>query len=552
MDRYNRLVNDRSTWVPHWRDIGEHILARRMRLLYDSGKRNFGGKVNQKIINSTASQALRILSSGMMSGISSPARPWFRLTTPYPELMNVESIRGWLRAVEVLMRSVFARSNIYSILQLTYRDLAAFGIAAQCVEEDDRDVIRGYSYPIGSYVVQNDHRLSVDTIYHEKWMTVGQIAEEFGFDNASVGLKAKWENNEIDAYVRILHCIEPNETYDASQFGRAGKKYRSVWLEYDSGTEDGEPLFEAVGFNEFPAMVPRWDLTAEDTYGNSPGMDALGDIRALQQLERRKLTALDKVVNPPMTAPVELERKKRSQLAGDVTFLSNAAGGQKFEPAYQIDSRVVMIREEILIHQNRIEKVFYNDLFLMLASMDQAQPITAREVDERHEEKMLQLGPVLERLHDELLTPLIDRTFEIMLRRGMIPEPPIELQGMELRVEFISILAQAQKLLGTISVERLVSFVGNMAAVFPDVVDKINSDNVVDDYADMLGTDPDEVVTGDELAAKRQQRAQQQQMAAMAAMAKPASDAANAASNLAAADQGQPGTLDSLVGALQP
>jgi len=551
MRRYEILKQDQSTWVNHWREIAELILPRRIRYLYDR-KRNRGEKMNQKIINSTGARALRILASGMMSGISSPARPWFRLQTPFTELMDDEDVRNWLHAVEEAMRQVFAKSNIYNTLQMTYRDLGGWGTAAQFVEEDDIDVIRGYSYPIGSYVVQNSSRLTVDTIYYETWMTVGQIAERFGLANASDNLKRLFKANETDTAIRIVHCVEPNDGFQSGQMGKAGKRYRSIWFEYESSeSPDGEPLFEGNGFNEFPAQCPRWDVTADDTYGSSPGMEALGDIKALQQMEKRKLSALDKILNPPMVAPTSLEREKRSQLAGDVTFVQMSPGGQKFEPAYQVDSKVVFVREEIAKHEQRVLQAFYADLFLMISNMDQAQPITAREVDERHEEKMLQLGPVLERLHDELLTPLIDRTFEIMVRRGLIPPAPDVLQGMELRVEFISILAQAQKLLGTISLERLVAFVGSTVAVFPEAKDKIDIDEAIDDYAGMLGTKPNIVVTGEKLAAKRAARAKQEQMAAMAAMAKPMSDGANAANVLAQADANQTGTLDGLVGALQ-
>jgi len=559
--RYARLVTERSSWINHWQDIADHILPRRIRVLFDGGKRNSGQKLNQKIINGHAKQCLKILSSGMMSGISSPARPWFRLRIANDELMKTDNVRQWLHDIENVMRHVFSGSNFYNILQLTYRDIAAFGIAAMCIEEDDTDVIRAYSFPIGSYAVQNNHRLEVDTVYHEKFMTVGQIASAWGLDNASAKLKTMWERNEHDTPVRILHVIEPNEEMIPGALGRAGMKYRSVWIEYDGGPMDGPPLYEDNGFHEFPAMVPRWDLNGEDSYGDCPGMDALGDIRALQQLERRKLQAVDKIITPPMVGPTALANKHKSQLAGDMTYNDTTSGSQKFEPAYQIDPKIVYMDGLIDKHENRISKAFYNDLFMMLASMDQAQPITAREVDEKHEEKMLQLGPVLERLHDELLTRAIDRTFEILVRRsegawrvgqpGIIPAPPPELQGVDLKVEFISILAQAQKLLGTIAVERLMAFVGSNVAVFPEAADKIDIDAVIDDYAEMLGTNPKLVREGDELAAVREQRAQQQKMAAMGAMAKPVADAAGAAKNMAAADQGQPGQLDALMGALQ-
>jgi hypothetical protein len=149
-------------------------------------------------------------------------------------------------------------------------------------------------------------------------------------------------------------------------------------------------------------------------------------------------------------------------------------------------------------------------LWLMMAQTDRRQ-MTATEVAERHEEKMLQLGPVLERLEDELLDPLIDRVFAIALRAGHIPPPPQELQGQELRVEYISILAQAQKLLGTASVERLAGFVGNLAAVNPGVLDKVNMDAMVSEYSEMLGTNPNLLHPDEQVQQARQARAQQQQ-----------------------------------------
>lgn len=552
LDRFERLKTERSTWMPHYKEVAELTIPRRIRTFYES--RQKGEKVNQKIINSTPTRALRILTSGMMSGISSPARPWFRLITPYSDLMAREDVRLWLNDVEDRMRTVFSRSNIYNTLALTYRDLGNYGTAAMCVEEDDEDVIRGYSYTPGTYVVQNSPRMTVDTIYHELPLTVGQIADRFGLDNASPGLKAKWEQNDIDSPVRVLHCIEPNEVYDSTQLGKAGKKFRSVWLEADSAdnTDSDKYLGEGNGYNEFPAMVPRWDLNAEEIYGSSPAMEALGDMKALQQLERRKLSAIDKIVNPPMVGPISLAREKRSTLSGDVTFVEGGQGAQKFEPAYLIDSRVLFLKEEIANHERRIMQAFYADLFLMLANADQGQPITAREVQERHEEKMLQLGPVLERLHDELLTPLIERTFEIMLRAGLIPPPPQELSGFELRVEFISILAQAQKLLGTVASERLLGITTTASQVFPEAVDKLDIDEFIDDYASMLGTNPKLVVSGDKLKAKRDARAKQQQMAAMAQAAGPMKDASQAAVNMQQTDRNQPGTINSLISAIQP
>ena len=537
-------------WLEHLREISEYIQPRRQRFLFEDRNRA-GSKRSNKIINSTATRASRIFASGMMTGASSPARPWFRLVTPSPETMNDQEARRWLQEVEKRVHRLLNASNAYTALPMVYRDLGNCGTAAMFVEEDDRDLMRCYVYPVGSFVLATSSRQEVDTLYHEVGMTVGQIGEKWGMENASPSLKEKWAANNHDEWVRILHCVEPNQDYDPSRVDRMGKRFRSVWLEADCGPEDGPPLFEGNGFNEFPAMCPRWDLNGEDVYGSCPGMEALGEVKGLQAMERAKLNAIAKIVNPPMVGPSSLKSGRPSLLSGDVTYVDVMQGGQKFEPAITIDSRIAFVKEEIAMHETRINQAFYADLFLMLSESDQRQPVTAREIDEKHEEKMLQLGASFQRVHNELLDPLVKRALWILLRAGMLPPAPPSIAGLELMVEPISIMETLQKMMGTSAVERLFGFAAANSGLFPEIVDKLDADKALDDYADMVGAPPDIVVSGDDLLAKRAQRARQAQLAALAAAAKPAKDGAlanEAMTRTAAMPPPAPGSGPSLSG----
>jgi hypothetical protein len=174
---------------------------------------------------------------------------------------------------------------------------------------------------------------------------------------------------------------------------------------------------------------------------------------------------------------------------------------------------------------------------------DTRSNITAREIQERHEEKLLMLGPVLERLNDELLDPLIDRTFGIMLRRGLIPPPPEELQGMELNVEYVSVMAQAMKLTGITSIERFMSFAGNLAGVNPGVLDKVDFDQAVDEYANMVGVPPSMIKDDDTVAKIREQRAQQQAAMQQAEMAAQGAQTAKTLSETQVTDENVVGQM---------
>lgn len=510
--RRDALKREQSTWVPHWQELSDYIQPRRARFL--TSDRNVGTKANQNIINSTPMRALRVLASGMMAGITSPARPWFRLTTPDSSLAEVATVREWLHSVEQTIFRALAKSNFYHALHAAYEGLGTFGTTAVLVEEDFEDGIRAYALPIGSYYLANSARLRVDTIYRDFSMTVGQMAEQFGVENCSDLVKQSHREGHFEKWIDVLHIIEPNKSYKPGKLGPAGMGWTSCWVE-PNASPDSKPLRES-GYEEFPVLAPRWMVTGEDVYGTSPGMEALGDARALQELERQKGRAVDKIIDPPMSAPGGMRGQRASLLPAAMNYIDNPGAGQTFQPSVIVPPVTVQIVDSVIRqHETRIQQQFFADVWLSMTASDSG-PMTAREVAERHEEKMLQLGPVTERLQDELLDPAIDRVFGILLRRGEIPPPPEELQGLELKVEYISIMAQAQRLLGISAIERLASFVGNIAAVpqLSSVVDKLNVDQMVDEYGIALGTAPSLVRSDEEVDAIRQARAQQQQQAA--------------------------------------
>lgn len=521
--RVGAMEQERSSFVTHWQEIGRFVSPRGARFLVtdvNQGKKRF-----TEVIDNTAFLALRTLSSGMMGGITSPARPWFRLTTPDPDMADYGPVKVWLHTVESRMREIFSRSNLYNALPVMYGSLGAYGTAAMAALEDEKDIVRFYPFPIGSYCLAQDERHQVNTFCRKFRLSVWQTVNQFGIDNVSEGVKNNFKMGNFDVWVDITHVIEPNHNRVIGKEDSKNKAYRSVYFE---NSRDKEFLRES-GFDDFPIMAPRWETDAEDIYGTScPGMIALGDVKGLQLEQRRKVQAIDKIVTPPMVGPSSLKNQPSNLMPGGITYIDSPVGNQKFEPAYQVNPYLNHLVEDIREVQTRIKRAFYEDLFLLLAQ-DFRSGVTAREVEERHEEKMLMLGPVLERLNGDLLDPIIDRTFYLMLRAFLIPEPPEELQGQDLKVEYISIMAAAQKMIGTSAVERLASFTGSIMAANPQITDKVDWDQMVDEYSIMLGTPPSLVIPDERVTQIRAKRAQQENMARMAAAAKPALDGAKAA-----------------------
>jgi hypothetical protein len=240
-------------------------------------------------------------------------------------------------------------------------------------------------------------------------------------------------------------------------------------------------------------------------------MEALGDIKQLQQEQLRKGQAIDFMTRPPLQMPTSLKNRDIDSLPGGVAFVDAATGGgirTQFEVRLDLNHLLGDIQDV----RERVRSSFYADLFMMLANQSDSR-MTATEVAERHEEKLLMLGPVLERLHNEMLDPIIDITFARCLKAGIIPPPPPELQNQDLKIEYMSMLAQAQRAVGTNGVDRFVGNLGQIAQFKPDILDKFDADYWTESYSDMLGIDPQLIVPSNQVALIRENRAKAQQQA---------------------------------------
>ena len=548
--RYVKLENDRSSFRSHWMEISDYIAPRRGRYLIE-GQNSRGRKRTTKIIDSTGTQALRVMAAGLMSGMTSPARPWHRRKVR-DDLMNNGDVRRWLSQVEMIERAILHKSNFYNSIYTVYTELGAFGTAPLYRQPSFDDVIRFRPFTAGEYVIAENDQGVVDTLGRHFTMTVGQIVQKFVHDpdtgamdwtGVSKATRRLWEQSNYDELVEILHVIEPRlmGERDYGKDDNLNMPFKSCYFELAS--ESDELLMES-GYRKFPAYVPRWDVLSGDVYGRCPGMDTLGDIKQLQHQQKRKAQAIDKMVNPPMVAPTSLKGKPSTVLPGQTTYVDPMQGGQGFVPAYQVQPRINELQVDIAEVQQRIQRGFYADLFAMMINSDRRQ-MTATEVVERHEEKLVLLGPVLQRINVELLDPLLDDVFEYALEAGLLPDPPEALAGEALEVEYISLLAQAQQAVAASSLERVMGFAGNLVAVFPEIVDGIDSDEALRQYANILGTSPDVIISDEELQAKRQARAEeQQQMQAM----QQAGQLAQGAKVLSETDTQNPNALTDLLG----
>lgn len=546
--RLGRLKTDASSWFATGQELSKFCCPTRG---FFSQTPNQGTKIDHRVVlDMHARRAVRTLASGMVSGLTSPSRPWFAIGVTDPSIQELDEVKEWCDMVETRMLDVFAHSNIYGVLHSVYEELATFGTASFFLSEDINTIIHGRSYTFGEYYLGCDQNGRVNTFAREFFLQVDQMVLEFGLENLSPTVQAHHQNKNFDTWIKCSMLVERNRDRKPGFIDNKNMAYTCTYW------EDGNPEkpLRVDGYEEFPVLAPRWDTTTSaDSYGKGPGWDALGDTKMLQKETRMKLEGLDKSNNPPVQVDSSVDGEA-NLMPGGITRFSGVMPNAGVKPAYQVQPDVNAMLESIRDCRMVIDRAFYADLFLMFANADLGK-MTATEVAERQSEKLQMLGPVLERLENELLSPLIERTFAIMSRMGLIPPAPEALKKTELKVRYISILAQAQKMVGSVAMQQVIGFVGSMAATDPEVADLIDTEETTRIYADNLSTPAKMLRTRGKVAERRKARAEAQQQAQQAqmalAMAKAGRDAAGATKDLAGATLNGNSALDAALAGLR-
>lgn len=541
----SRLIGlrvNRFSWWVHWRELADYILPRRYKWLITPNQMSRGSPINGHILDSTGTLSARNLAAGIMMGCSDPTKRWFRYKFNHIDSTQTSPISLWLSAVERIIFQILAESNFYDALAIFYFDLVVFGTAAMLIYEDYHNVIRCFNPCLGEYYVDNSGSYRPIVFLREFTNTVSQTADEFGVENLSPSTARLWEagGTSLTRELVVAHCIEPN--LDGRKYGiPAHFPFRECYWEWggsaspQGGSSYSPGLLRKRGFHESPAIIARWDLVSNDAYGRSPGMDALPDIKQLQLETKRLSQGIDKMVNPPMVADVQLKNQPASMLPGGVTYVSGilTQGRTGFAPVYMVNPQVKEMMEQLKEVQGRVSETFYNNLFQTISQYETRSNVTATEIDARRAEAMLMLGPVLERLNHEAFAPIHDRVFGIASRAGILPPAPPEMQGKHLNVEFTSMIELAQNANQASGIERLFNLIGALAGIDPAAADNVDIDYGLDKVSYLYNNDPKLIRSPAALAAIRQARSKQQQQASLAAQADTAQKIAGGAKTLA-------------------
>ncbi len=517
LDRiHTSLYDEYKDWKPGWESVAELSRSYRGKFFNETNKQFL--RRSDAIVDNILNDCANVLAAGLQSGLTNPTTRWFRFKLRDTELMQFKPVKEWLYKVENIIFEILLKSNFYKLSPLAYKEMGLFGQPCMLQEENERTITHFHLFTIGEYMLAANDNDIVDTFVHPFSTTVHRLVSKFGFENLPKTIQQSYENNQILVRHNVVHEIIPNFMMNKGKMDAKNKPYLSVYYLSDFHDDDG--ILRISGFDGFPIRSPRWEPLSGEVYAIAPAMNGMGMAKSLQKWHLTRHYGVDMQVKPPINVPSDMydNGKKPSLIPGGINPYNSRKGDNKVTPTMNVNIDLSGINLSIESAKTDIKTAMLYNLFNAVLNSDKR--MTATEVEKVSSEQMVQLGPVLNNITGEFLSPTIITTYNYADKMGALPPPPPELEGAELGIEYISMLAMAQKSVELSAALDFTQFVGMVSSYEPAAKKKLDVYALIDDYADKRGVNPKIVNSNEEVAEMNKAEAAQRQQMQQMAMAK--------------------------------
>ena len=480
------LEKEYKEWEPSWKRIAE--LSRSFRGKFENEKNKEFLRRSDDVIDNVLNDCADTLAAGLQSGLTNPTTRWFKFSLADTDLLNWKPVKTWLYDVENIILTILNKSNFYKLTPTVYKEMGLFGQPCLLHEESPATISRFYAFTVGEYMLATNNELAVDTCFRRFSMTIHQLAAAFGLVNLPTTLQNDYRNGRVANEYNVIHAILPNFMLNRGKMDNKNKPYMSLYYLPDYSAS--ESILRISGYDRFPILAPRWETVSTETYGISPAMHGLGLTKSLQKWHKTRHLGVDLVTRPPMNVPAKMYEDGAAPdlLPGGINIFDERTGPQSVTPTFNVNFDLNNLNLTIADTKENIRTSMFYRLFNAILSVDKR--MTATEVDKISSEQMVQLGPVLTNIINEFLSPCLMRVYDNAFKLGAIPPPPPELEGQSLEIEYVSMLAQAQKAVELSASMDFVQFVGAVAQYNPKAINKLDYNELIDDYVDKRGVNP--------------------------------------------------------------
>lgn len=527
VSRHNALKAERASWDTEWQQIADYVMPRKSQITTrkTEGVEGF----TDDLFDMTVIRANMTLAAGQLNYVTPATERWFAFECPEElrERAGEAGARWFQQCTEVAFREL-ARSNFYLEIHELYLDRGGFGTSIIYAEEGKRNTLNFQNWEVGTYSIAEDSEGIVDTVFRSFELSCRQAVQRFGIANVGECIQkcfaeAKTKATNLDQKFEFIQAIYPRED-SKRQPGKVDGPNKPVASVYVALKD--KVCVRISGFDEQPAAVSRFLKWGKAPYGYSPSFEALPTVRQVNFIEKQMDALAELAAFPRVLIPDGLEGDVDLRAGGITVYDPNNAAGQALPKEWATEGRYDIGLQRVEAKQRQIEEAFHVSLFRMFAEKN--KQMTAREVIERVQEKLVQFSPTFARMTAELLNPLLERIFGLCFRAGKFPDPPDEvliptMEGVSLplpQVSYTSKIALAIKAIENQSFMQFVEIIAPLVQVDPGVLDALNTDKAVKGLARNLSLPTDWMRTDEEIAAIRQQRADAQAAQAEAEQAK--------------------------------
>lgn len=491
VERFQKKKSKRINWESHWQECLDYIVPRKA----DITRTNTPGlKRNGDLFDTTAIMANQLLAGALHGMLTNPVVRFFDLAMGDSETNANSEVKGWMNEVADRMYGVFNTSNFQTEIHEIYLDLGSIGTACMFIGEDDENVVHFAARSMKEVYAEEDNLGRIDAVDRSFKWNAKQLVQEFGYEKLPKFLQEAYDKGTTDEY-EIIHAVykDPENEHFA---------HKSCYVLVDK-----EYVLSEGGFKEFPYAVPRWTKTTGEIYGRGPGMEMLPDIKMVNIMMETTLKGAQKTVDPPLMVSDDGVIGRVRLTPGGLTIV-RPGSDVPIRPLIT-DARIDFGYQAVEDVRNRIRSGFYVDQL----QLNEGPQMTATEVLQRTEEKLRLMGPVLGRQHFEFLRPVIERVFAIMLRKGLLPPAPREIQGKKFDVRYSSLVARSQRMSEGQNFTRAIQTAAPIIQTAPDSLDIVDTDAAIRHIFDVFGLPHGVLREEREIAMIRQQRQQAQQAA---------------------------------------
>lgn len=497
VESYGKLKGARSGWDNLWEVVTSYVLPRKKDISMSGVA---GVERNQKVYDASPSHFNELLASALHSMLTNPSTEWFGLRAKNESVKDLQIVKDYLQRFVAKIHMLINNSNFHSEIHELYLDLGCLGTGTIRVLQDLEDVFRFKSRPIYAYWIKEDEKGIIDTIYTVDKLTMRQIIQRYGEKSLPQEKKAELMR-DVEKVYEVMHAILPSSEVKELGYNKR-KPIASIHV-----LMQFQHTLKQDGFNTFPIMTPRWNKLSDETYGRSPSTKSLPDIKMINAMMRDTIRAAQKQTDPPMLVDDDSTYGPPNIYPGGINYKRPGTEGPV---PMKLGSNAGIGIEIMKDVRERIKQAFFID---QLQLQDGPQ-MTATEVNARVDEHLRLLGPILGRLHNELLKPLIARLIDIMINTNNLPEGlPPELSNTDLEVLFTSQIAKAQHIAEGQNLNRMLAQVAPIAQIKPEVLDNFDWDSMALYSSDINGVPAKLLLKEADRDTLRKQRAEAQQKA---------------------------------------